>query len=117
MNRFLWAIISLLLVLPGVAAATKLYKWVDKNGKVTYQETPPPSGAGKVEEKNIDPDQNVIKADHPPPQSTSDPRPNIGVSRQPVPHAGGSSPPVGALLDGELGAEIPPPAPPPAGIR
>ena len=66
MNRPL-LVMLLLLTLPAAAVAAKLYKWVDKNGRVTYQETPPPSGSGKVEEKNIDPDQNVIKADHPPP--------------------------------------------------
>lgn len=35
------------------AAAGTLYKWVDKDGKVTYQDQPPPAGVGRVEEKNI----------------------------------------------------------------
>lgn len=35
------------------ASAGTLYKWVDKDGKVTYQDQPPPVGVGRVEEKNI----------------------------------------------------------------
>lgn len=35
----------------GAAQATKLYKWVDKDGKVSYQDQPPPANAGKVEER------------------------------------------------------------------
>ena len=33
------------------AQAAKLYKWVDKDGKVTYQDQPPPANAGKFEER------------------------------------------------------------------
>lgn len=58
-------LMSLLLLLPLAASAVKLYKWVDKDGNVTYQELPPPSDASKVEEKNINPDANVIQAEHP----------------------------------------------------
>ncbi len=35
------------------APAGTLYKWVDKDGRVTYQDLPPPAGAGKVEEKIV----------------------------------------------------------------
>lgn len=35
------------------AAAGTLYKWVDKDGKVTYQDQPPPPGAGRVEERHV----------------------------------------------------------------
>jgi hypothetical protein len=70
--------ICLLLLLPGAASAVKLYKWVDKDGNVTYQESPPPADAGKVEEKNIDPDANVIQADHPAPDTTPTRRRNGG---------------------------------------
>lgn len=35
------------------AYATKLYKWVDQSGNVTYQDQPPPDGSGRVEEKNV----------------------------------------------------------------
>jgi hypothetical protein len=55
-------VFALALLLPGVVSAAKVYRWVDKDGKITYQETPPPAGAGKVEEKNINHDQNVITA-------------------------------------------------------
>lgn len=34
-------------------AHAQLYKWVGQDGKVTYSDTPPPSSAKKVEEKNI----------------------------------------------------------------
>ena len=46
MNKLL--LVMLLLTLPATAVAAKLYKWVDKDGKVTYQETPPPTGSGRV---------------------------------------------------------------------
>jgi glutaredoxin len=35
------------------AYAGKLYKWVDEQGNVTYQDRPPPEGRGKVEEKTM----------------------------------------------------------------
>jgi len=35
------------------AAAEKLYKWVDQYGNVSYQQTPPPEGSGRVEQKNF----------------------------------------------------------------
>jgi glutaredoxin len=35
------------------ATAATLYKWVDKDGKVTYQDLPPPAGVGRVEERYI----------------------------------------------------------------
>ena len=34
-------------------AADELYKWVDERGKVTYQSSPPPDGAAKVEKSEI----------------------------------------------------------------
>lgn len=37
--------------------ATKLYKWVDPQGNVSYQDRPPPEGSGKVEEKSLRPDR------------------------------------------------------------
>lgn len=41
--------------LAGVAPAhaAKLYKWVDRDGNVSYQDRPPPSDAGRVEEKRF----------------------------------------------------------------
>lgn len=39
-----------LLIATGVAAQDgKLYKWVDEDGNVTYQDRPPPDGGGQVE--------------------------------------------------------------------
>ena len=35
------------------ASATKLYKWVDRQGNVSYQDSPPPSNYGKVEERTF----------------------------------------------------------------
>ena len=40
------------LAAPLVQAAT-MYKWVDKNGNVSYQDRPPPSDAGRVEERSL----------------------------------------------------------------
>ena len=34
--------------------AAKLYKWVDKNGVVSYQDTPPPKGSKILEESTTD---------------------------------------------------------------
>ena len=108
-------VMLLLLALPAAAAAAKLYKWVDKDGRVTYQETPPPSGSGKVEEKNIDPDQNVIKADHPPLTPTPSSAPNTGTFDRAASNTSAppTRPPVGALLNDGSGTEVPPPPPPP----
>lgn len=48
----------LLIVLCSVSmayAAGKLYKWVDKDGNVSYHDQPPSDGTYRVEEKNISP--------------------------------------------------------------
>ena len=38
----------------GSAVGQQLYRWVDKNGKVTYSQDPPPAGAAtKVEQKQL----------------------------------------------------------------
>lgn len=53
-NRLLTVGVALGLLavtVPGEAA--KLYRWVDDKGNVSYQDRPPPEGAGKVEEKTI----------------------------------------------------------------
>ncbi len=50
-----------------IVLGDKVYKWVDKDGNVVYQDRPPDSAAGKkVEEKNINPNKNVIESDFPP---------------------------------------------------
>ena len=35
------------------AQAEKLYKWVGKDGKVSYQDRPPPADAGMVQERDL----------------------------------------------------------------
>ena len=43
-------IIASLIATPAVA---ELYKWVDKNGRITYSDTPPPADAKRVEKKRF----------------------------------------------------------------
>jgi len=50
-------ILAILLVLLAFAItpahAAKLYKWVDKDGNVSYQDSPPPPNAGRVEARDL----------------------------------------------------------------
>ena len=46
------AVLAATLAMAPVQAA-KLYKWVDENGNVSYQDRPPPEGAGRVEERTL----------------------------------------------------------------
>ncbi|HEX7045200.1 MAG TPA: glutaredoxin family protein, partial [Burkholderiales bacterium] len=48
-----WLVLATMLLSVPFAHATKLYKWVDKDGRVTYHDRPPPSDAYRVEEKYI----------------------------------------------------------------
>jgi len=41
------------LLLAGSARAGTIYRWVDQAGHVTYQDTPPPSGARDVQQKEV----------------------------------------------------------------
>jgi len=44
----------------------KVYKWVDEDGRVTYRDQPPPAeSGGKVQEKELDSDSNVIEYEAP----------------------------------------------------
>lgn len=45
--------VALALGLTAPAFAAKLYKWVDQHGNVSYQDQPPPSDKGKVEERYV----------------------------------------------------------------
>ena len=45
---------ALSLLLLNTAHAGKLYKWVDANGRVSYQDKPPPKNAKILDEKTID---------------------------------------------------------------
>ena len=51
-----FAIATLLAAHP--AAAQTLYKLIDKNGKVTYSDSPPKDFDGKVEKVEVDPNRN-----------------------------------------------------------
>ncbi|HEX9628238.1 MAG TPA: glutaredoxin family protein [Acidiferrobacterales bacterium] len=47
------AVIGLTVGSTAPVEAAKLYKWVDEQGNVSYQDRPPPEGAGSVEEKDV----------------------------------------------------------------
>jgi hypothetical protein len=53
LRNFVLCVPALLLCAGGDVRADKLYRWVDKQGKVTYQDHPPPKDAGNVEEKEL----------------------------------------------------------------
>lgn len=51
--RIWLALFTLLLLLPA-AHAQKLYKWIDKDGRISYHDKPPASESGvRVEEKSV----------------------------------------------------------------
>ncbi len=50
--RFKLVVLAVLLYVP-IAHATKFYKWVDKDGNVSYHDQPPSTAGYRVEEKNI----------------------------------------------------------------
>jgi len=50
-NTLIFVLAAALTAAPSYAA--KLYKWVDEHGNISYQDRPPPAGAGKVEEKYV----------------------------------------------------------------
>jgi len=50
-------LVAFLLVVSGLASQTSLatlYRWVDKDGNVSYQDQPPPASAAQVQEKHLD---------------------------------------------------------------
>jgi glutaredoxin len=49
--RFRLIAISLVAILLAPVAHAQLYKWVDKDGKITYSDTPPPKEAKDVKQK------------------------------------------------------------------
>ena len=52
--RELFTILLALFVFSTTSAhAAKLYKWVDKDGNVSYQDHPPPPNAGRVETRDL----------------------------------------------------------------
>lgn len=46
--------IALAILLATATVAAQVYKWVDKDGKVQYTDTPPPASATKTEPKKVD---------------------------------------------------------------
>jgi hypothetical protein len=65
--------LALTLALTSYAYGVKLYKWTDEDGRVTYQDRPPPAASGNVEEKNINPNQNRADSFVPPPSNADNP--------------------------------------------
>ena len=62
--RDIVTILSALFVLAVLPAhAAKLYKWVDKDGNVSYQDSPPPPNAGRVEQKELTKTRSPEKKD------------------------------------------------------
>ena len=59
------SLVSVFFTVASVSHAVKVYKWVDKQGNVTYQETPPPEESITVEEKDINPNRNVYEFGNP----------------------------------------------------
>lgn len=48
-RRLLCAAAVVALAASSAASAEKLYKWIDENGNVTYQDEPPPTDSGQVQ--------------------------------------------------------------------
>ncbi|GMQ90578.1 MAG: hypothetical protein BMS9Abin10_0973 [Gammaproteobacteria bacterium] len=103
---------------PLAVHAVKLYKWVDEEGRVTYQDKPPPPGTDEVKEKTINPDEGVTEFTKPKP---SEP----GVKSVPDQGGGSVAPATGerGVIGGGEGrrterrtgvAPTPPPPPAPA---
>lgn len=46
--------IAVAILLATATVAAQVYKWVDKDGKVQYSDSPPPANATKIEAKRID---------------------------------------------------------------
>lgn len=62
---------------PGLGS--KVYKWVDEDGKITYRDNPPPADSGgSTEVKDLNTDSNVITYETPPepPKSAPDETPS-----------------------------------------
>jgi hypothetical protein len=92
------------------AQAVKLWKWVDTDGKTHYSESKPPQAA-KIEEKWINPDQNVIQVDSPP--TSTMPAKGSSSSPNPVTDTSFSDNKTRKGLSAGGGAATTVPAPPP----
>ena len=63
--RILFAVTAAAMAFAGPVAAQTLYKLIDKNGKVTYSESPPKGFDGKVIRMDIDPKANTATLPRP----------------------------------------------------
>jgi hypothetical protein len=87
-SRFI-ARVTLAVALGACAAASAqtLYKLIDKNGKVTYSETPPKDFDGQVIRMDIDPNANRATLPKLPPEQL---RPDTGIASPAVRDARGN---------------------------
>lgn len=53
MTARIWLAMFMLLALLPLAHGQKLYKWVDKDGNVSYHDKPPENADGRIEEKSV----------------------------------------------------------------
>ena len=53
MRRLVTFLLIAAALMVSTAHAEKLYKWVGKDGKISYQDRPPPADAGTVQEKDL----------------------------------------------------------------
>jgi len=66
-SRFVTPLLLAALLATVSVHGAKVYKWVDEDGRVTYRDQPPPAeSGGKVQEKELDSDSNVIEYEAPP---------------------------------------------------
>ncbi len=94
----LFALLLMMGIHTPLTHAVKLYKWVDEQGNVTYQDQPPPANASEVEEKNIDPNEGVTKFVLPKPTEPSSDYGHL--------HGSGQSSGSGGLSTAEKGAIV-----------
>lgn len=59
------ALLLLWSTLACAASAAEMYRWVDKDGKVHYSDSPPPASAKQVQEKNLGGNNSVSAGDLP----------------------------------------------------
>ena len=62
MKAILTTVVAVFVAMTAAEAQTvKVWKWVDRDGRVTYSEDPPPAGAARVEEKYLNPDEITVQ--------------------------------------------------------
>jgi glutaredoxin len=53
MNRIAFFTLAGMLLASAAAPASQLYRWVDEDGNITYQDRPPPDAASRVEKRDL----------------------------------------------------------------